>query len=438
MSTVAAPVQILSGRNRALTAADRWIVVAVIVGLFTLAAGISACRKDIARGFDEVAQTSYVAQLQSTGEIWPKLETMRLLDPSSFRFTDQANYLNHPPFYYVLLARLGPRLEEHPQAIIIHRLLNVLVAALGLAALMAIGLLAQLPRHTLYAYCIPIACIPVLAPLAGAIQNDNVAFAAGAGAMLAVWRLTETGSRPCLLVALAAVVVAAWAKLTGLLLVGVLVGGVLGWMMLRQRLPRVWIVPIALAMLIAAAPYLIFMVQYGSPVPNTPAQIALIESGAQVAGWDHTERLSLPAYTVYFMLAFIVEWIPTLAPRSTLNYAMLAIPVATGLCAIAGTVLSARRLWRGEDNPIDVVIVAGALAVAATLAIHIFYSYSRHLTAGWMMDTYPRYYLPLAAIVPLAGLSLLAAIREPRKRVLLMALLIAGPVVFRLLGAPLG
>ncbi len=54
------------------------------------------------------------------------------------------------------------------------------------------------------------------------------------------------------------------------------------------------------------------------------------------------------------------------------------------------------------------------------------------------MDAYPRYYLPLAAIVPLAGLSLLAAIEAPRWRGALLAFFIAGPIVFRLLGAPLG
>jgi hypothetical protein len=44
---------------------------------------------------------------------------------------------------------------------------------------MAIGLLARLSRFTLYAYVVPLACIPVLAPLAGSINNDNAAFAAG-------------------------------------------------------------------------------------------------------------------------------------------------------------------------------------------------------------------------------------------------------------------
>jgi hypothetical protein len=43
----------------------------------------------------------------------------------------------------------------------------------------------------------------------------------------------------------------------------------------------------------------------------------------------------------------------------------------------------------------------------------------------------------LIAIVPLAGLSLLGAIEAPRWRNALLVFLIAGPVLFRLFGAPL-
>ena len=107
---------------------------------------------------------------------------------------------------------------------------------------------------------------------------------------------------------------------------------------------------------------------------------------------------------------------------------MLAIPVAALGCALAGIALSLRRLWRRQETALDVVVVAGTLALAATFAIHVSYSYGRHVATGWLMDAYPRYYLPLAAIVPLAGLSLLAAVEAPRWRAALLAFLIAGPV----------
>src|ERR1700694_4825196 len=133
----------------AVEAKANWRVCAFVLFLFVVAATLSAIRKDVTFGFDEVAHASYVAHLQHSGETWPAFEDMRMLDPSSFGFTGEANYLDHPSPYYVVLV------------------------AIGLAALMAVGLAAKLPRLTLYAYIVPIAGIPVLAPLAGAINNDN-------------------------------------------------------------------------------------------------------------------------------------------------------------------------------------------------------------------------------------------------------------------------
>jgi hypothetical protein len=57
------------------------------------------------------------------------------------------------------------------------------------------------------------------------------------------------------LVTLGGVIVASWAKFTGLLLAGGLVGGVLLWLQWRGRLQFQWIGLIAIAAFLAAAPY---------------------------------------------------------------------------------------------------------------------------------------------------------------------------------------
>jgi hypothetical protein len=67
--------------------------------------------------------------------------------------------------------------------------------------------------------------------------------------------------------------------------------------------------------------------------------------------------------------------------------------------------------------------------------IHGAFSYERHLAFGWMKDAYPRYYFPLAALIPLADLSLLAAIKQPRLRSMLTGFLIASPLVMLVLVA---
>jgi hypothetical protein len=320
----------------AVAAKANWLVCAFVLLLFVVAATLSAIRKDVTLGFDEVAHASYVAHLQHSGETWPAFEDMRMLDPSRFKFTSEANYLDHPSPYYVLLARIGPTLEGHPEAVLFDRLFNVLLVAIGLAALMAVGLVAKLPRLTLYAYIVPIAGIPVLAPLAGAINNDNAAFAGGGIATLAALQLLSAESRAWLIAALGGVILASWAKFTALLLVGGLVGGVLLWLLWRGRLPSRWVGLIVIAALLAATPYVALFVQYGSPTPRTPGQIAMIKSGALAVGWDSAERMTPASYAAHFVSEFVLEWMPILKPRNALNYAALTIPITAALCAFVG------------------------------------------------------------------------------------------------------
>lgn len=425
-------------QQRAVSRNANWRVYAVVLLLFIVAAGLSAVRKEVTRGFDEVAHASYVAHLQHSGEIWPAFNDMRLLDPSTFHFTSELNYLDHPSPYYVLLARLGPDLEGHPKAILVHRLINVVIAAIGFAALMAIGLVAGLPRLTLYAYVIPLVCIPVLVPLAGSITNDNAAFTGGGIATLAALQLLVTGSRASLMAALGGVIIASWAKFTALLLVGGLVAGVLLWLLWRGRLPSRWIPLIAIAALLAIAPYIALIAQYGSPTPRTAGQLAMIKASAIIAGWDHAERMSPVAFAAHFVWEFVLEWMPTLKPRNALNYAVLAIPIIAALCAFAGLLLAGQRIAHGKEQPLDIVIAAAALAFAVTFVIHGIFSYQLHVEFGWLTSAYPRYYLPLAALFPLAALSLLGAIKQPRARAILIGFLIVGPMVFRLLAESLG
>jgi hypothetical protein len=404
----------------------------VTLALFVVVAVAGAQSKDVTRGFpgDELEHVSYVAHIQHTADAWPALASLRLLDPHTFQFTGAANYLNHPPVFYALLAVIGPRLEGRPQALLTYRLLDVALAAAGLAALLALGLTAEFSRQEFYAYVVPLALIPVLVPLACGVTNDNLAFLGGALATFGVWQLVATGRNCWLALALAGVAAAGWAKLTGLLLTVTMVTSVFAYLCWCGRWRWTWTVAAGLAIALAAAPYVIYVMQYGSPTPETPAQTALL----QHAVWADVHRKSFPDYLAYFFAAFIADWMPTPDARSAFSCAMLAIPVAALGCALAGVALSLRRVWRGRETPLDIVVVAGAIALAATFAIHVAYSYGRHLATGSLLDAYPRYYLPLAAIVPLAGLSLLAAIDTPRWRVALLTFLVAGPIVFEIFG----
>src|SRR3979490_3395397 len=93
---------------------------------------------------------------------------------------------------------------------------------------------------------------------------------------------------------------------------------------------------IAVAALLAVAPNVALFVQYGSPTPRTPGQIAMIKSGALAVGWDRAERMTPASYAAHFVSVFVLELLTVLKPRNALNYAALAIPITAALCAFAG------------------------------------------------------------------------------------------------------
>jgi hypothetical protein len=147
------------------------------------------------------------------------------------------------------------------------------------------------------------------------------------------------------------------------------VGGVLLWLLWRGRLPSRWMGLIAVAALLAVAPYVALFVQYGSPAPRTPGQIAMIKSGALAVGWDSAERMTPASYAAHFVSEFVMEWMPTLKPRHALNYAALTIPITAALCAFVGFLVAVQRIGYEKAGPLDIVVAAGTLAFAASSAM---------------------------------------------------------------------
>ena len=72
--------------DRVISTRQRFTIVFLLVLLFAAAAVYKAYSKDVTAGFDELQHVSYTAQIQRDG-ISTNLESLRLLDPRTFRFT---------------------------------------------------------------------------------------------------------------------------------------------------------------------------------------------------------------------------------------------------------------------------------------------------------------------------------------------------------------
>jgi hypothetical protein len=410
--------------------ARAWIKTSLIVlVLFALAASVSLQRKPADSRLDEVAQLSYIAYAQATGPKWPDFAEMRMIDPESFQFGAKQNYLNHPPFYYWLMAAFGPQLLGRPESVIPARILNIAIVACGLAALLLLARRMQLGPGEFYAFVAMVGAAPVLAALAGSVNDDNFGFFGGAVSLLGLYVYAATSSRAWLIAACGGMLAASAAKLTGFLLVGTTLALTVALMATRRRPIALDLLIVAFSLIVAASPYLAFVLQYGSPAPNTPAQSALLTDGAAMAGWAGAPRMALAAYVVFFLKSFLMGWILVLPPLDALALSLLALPAATVLISLAGLGVSIRALINRRARPADIIVVAGMGALALTLAVHIAFSYQRHLQTGWMLDAYPRYYLPLIPIVAIAALALTSAVRHPWWKTALVSFLAAAPIV---------
>jgi hypothetical protein len=403
---------------------------------FALILGSSCYRaltKPLDVGFDELAHASYVAQIQEANTS-VDLESLKILDSKSMEFSQTSNYLNHPPTYYRLMAWTGPRLLGNHKALIAHRLLNLFIVLMGVALLFQIPLEGNWNKLESYNFGLSIVTIPVLAPLAGSINNDNLAFLGGAVSIYATTKLAKTFEARWLSLMCLGVLIASAAKLTGLMLIGTYSVLVVALLRTPKEVKAGAVLIVLATILVAGVPYIEFTMQYGSPTPDTLAQHTMLVDGATKVGWG-SHRLGFFQYVIDFVTNFFINWMPTLGPRSLTNLSAMVLPIIVVAAAIAG----ASRIGglRDRHDPRQIIALSGLAAMAVTFAVHVAFSYQRHLQTGWMLDAWPRYYLPLAVAVPIGCLVFASTLPHAwRKRALYFFLV--EPILFITLATPVG
>jgi hypothetical protein len=193
---------------------------------------------------------------------------------------------------------------------------------------------------------------------------------------------------------------AALAKLTAALLCGGLLAAALVALWLgqgpRALLDRRVLIAVALG-LIAIVPYVALWMDYGSPAPYTAGQAAKLQSRLlEIPEWQE-ERIGLARYAAHFAFSLLMLW-PPLVPRTGLQILLLAVPAVGALLAALGVGLSLRGVRRPARDPAALFVLCGAIALGAVMAIHLGFTFERHLETGWLKGIYPRYYFPLLPV----------------------------------------
>jgi hypothetical protein len=373
---------------------------ASLCALFALTAPFPA-------GFDEHAHFSYVAHIAERDDLAPSFDDMVLIGlDHGAAWTAQPNYLNHPSFYYVAIAWLADTFgASRPRSVTLLRLANAALSAAALALVLQIGLRAGWPPSARLAFGVMVATVPTLPVLGGLVTNDNLAWFGGALCCLGAFSVLEEGpTRGALAKLVGGFVLASFAKLTAAMLAGGLLIGTLvalsmrdGWRSLADRRVLLGLTFAAFALV----PYVHFWAEYGSPAPYSAGQAATLEDRlAAIPEWRH-QRYDLPRYAGHFFLSLLMFWSPLL-PRTGFEFMLLAGPLTCLALAAAGVLLAARSVGRGRVDPAELLVLCGVIAIGAVLAVHLGFTFARHLDTGWLKGVYPRYYFPLVAVVPAA------------------------------------
>lgn len=146
---------------------------------------------------DERAHLSYIAHLEETGRWYPDFERMQIYFWSG-KPTGEVSYLGHPPLYYLLFTPFSgdsaPAVMRQWHSL---RLLNLGLAAAGLALLFWLVMRQSLPLPLHFLYALGLTSIPMLPYLAASVNNDNLAIFSGAvllaGALAAMERNAVAG-----------------------------------------------------------------------------------------------------------------------------------------------------------------------------------------------------------------------------------------------------
>ncbi|MEM6489956.1 MAG: hypothetical protein AAF677_17075, partial [Pseudomonadota bacterium] len=390
-------------------------------------------------GPDELAHYGYALEAWRHG-VFPALETLAVRDPTAGDAAIFPGYLGHPPFFYLLVGGLTGWAEDGMARLTAMRLLSSALAVASLAGYAAVLWLRVGPRAAAF-FALAAATAPFLLVQGAFLTNDVFALAAGAllfaGACrpLAEHRAHDRG----LALMLLGVALAMACKPTAAIQAGAVVVTILSLAAWRHGLPRpglpgpeaphgagpvgagpvgagphgpgmrgarpralrgagfgVRLILPALAIALAAVPYVWFLAQYSSPAPATEGTARLVAANA-IFPADSDQRLSLAAFAGRFSGWLLLGW-------ASNAHGLLVAVLPVWLLVLGALGLVLRR--EGLSGALGPVAVALAVAALAHLAIHFGYAWQRHLATGGPVGAHLRYYLPLLP----AALALLAAV----------------------------
>ncbi len=400
--------QLIRGHSVQISQSSRFETLALpflFTAIFVTLSALSATTYEFPyTALDEHAHVSFAAFVATHFTLLPDFDAIKIIDFKMHLPTNVPDYINHTPIGYFVLNALNGLLgiSAASAASSSVRFSSLILFSTGYLVIV-LTLFRQLALPLIVRVALALVPLQLQLPLfAVFFSNDSLAFLGGslavAGSMLLL-NNERNDTNAGLAILLLGLLFALAAKLTAALLVGIYVVCTLAMFAIQRR--KFWqtcLKPLPLLLLaliaIASVPYLLFTIKYGSPAPNTPGQILLLQGG------DPSHILPLPQYLWESLLGAI--------SNAGSGLGMVAAYSLFFIATILATLFQFYRLIAGQGraDPIAAVAVAAGVATALMMLIQLTFSYDRHVTYGWQVELYPRYYFPLigAYLLGLAGI----------------------------------
>lgn len=333
---------------------------------------------------DEWAHITYVHETITGPTLLPDYEQSRILHAGN------RNYLGHPPLYYSFLGVAGRIFSLDAEADYrVFRAINAGFVAFGLALWLLIARLLGFRLLPATALVLSVCAVPMFPYLAGAINNDNLAYLAVAIAFLglagldrwprAAWYIGASGLGMALLTK-------GTAGFFLVLVFGMWFGASMAGRSRRMLLNRHFLIVVLCLVVVVGGYYSFAYLHYGAFLPT---------SGTLRPG------MAPPADPMLFT-AFLNEFVflmvryltmiadhAAIAPVGTTGKWLCFASVTLPVIAFLGSIVTR---WRESVGRLAVII---AVASVATLAVHVTISWETYLRLGEVYATQPRYYFYL-------------------------------------------
>lgn len=359
-----------------------------IVGIYAAVLVAVALSVPFPNWIDERGHFSMIRAQYAAPTIFPDWSTYRMLDVADLsRWSDDANYINHPSLYYLLLAPLFA-VSADP---LLFRLVNAAIA-MGALVLMLVVVRRRCGEDVVSPawFAFATAAFPKAAVVGGAINNDNLAMLAAAGVFAGVMGMPGAGWW-----LLAGLAVVGWTKLTAYVALGAVAGCWLGLRLMRGEVR--WSDPLigcaGAGVMIGAVPYLVTLARTG--------QVVWVHAASWYVPPGERAALDFPAFVTHFLRTMAHKW-----PAAEGAFPFWV--VVTVLALMAGTVVLGARA-----RAVRVPVLAYGFGIATLLAIHLIFGWRSFVALGDLTIAQARYY---NILWPGVALGLAAAMTAAERR----------------------